>query len=146
MGEIRVWDLNDGRQLAGWTTDAFTSWGIIKTHCYVGGIFAITLGFAIVNETATLCSRYTQDHINVMCLSQFGPAGDDVAVVLWRCCQTRAIVDAIVVEKDAKDFVSFLQCGLGEVVGRVSRLVLIRTFVYLNRKFHKSDFLETDVR
>lgn len=41
MGEIRVWDLQEGKQVAGWTTDAFTSWGIIKSHCYLGGIFAL---------------------------------------------------------------------------------------------------------
>ncbi len=41
MGEIRVWDLDSGEQLAKWTTDAFTSWGIIKSHCYIGGIYAV---------------------------------------------------------------------------------------------------------
>lgn len=41
MGEVRVWDVKDGKQAAGWTTDAFTSWGIIKSHCYIGGIYAL---------------------------------------------------------------------------------------------------------
>jgi WD40 repeat protein len=41
MGEVRVWELPDGKQVAGWTTDAFTSWGIIKSHCYLGGVFAL---------------------------------------------------------------------------------------------------------
>lgn len=41
MGEVRVWDLASGEQLAQWTTDAFTSWGIIKSHCYIGGVFAL---------------------------------------------------------------------------------------------------------
>jgi hypothetical protein len=41
MGEVRVWDVTTGKQVAGWTTDAFTSWGIIKCHCYLGGIFAL---------------------------------------------------------------------------------------------------------
>jgi hypothetical protein len=41
MGEVRVWDLQTGVQRAGWKTDAFTSWGIIKSHCYIGGIFAL---------------------------------------------------------------------------------------------------------
>jgi len=41
MGEVRVWETASGKQAAGWTTDAFTSWGIIKSHCYIGGIFAL---------------------------------------------------------------------------------------------------------
>lgn len=41
MGEVRVWDLQTGKQTAGWTTEAFTSWGVIKSHCYIGGIFAL---------------------------------------------------------------------------------------------------------
>ncbi len=42
MGEVRVWDLTRGEQVKQWTTDAFTSWGIIKSHCYIGGIFAMS--------------------------------------------------------------------------------------------------------
>ena len=42
MGEVRVWEVASGKQAAAWTTDAFTSWGIIKSHCYLGGIFALT--------------------------------------------------------------------------------------------------------
>lgn len=41
MGEIRVWDARTGEQQACWTTPDFTSWGIIKSHCYLGGIFAL---------------------------------------------------------------------------------------------------------
>jgi WD40 repeat protein len=41
MGEIRVWDLESGKQTAGWTTPDFTSWGIIKSHHYIGGIFSL---------------------------------------------------------------------------------------------------------
>lgn len=39
MGEVRVWDLQTGKQAAAWTTPDFTSWGIIKSHHYIGGIF-----------------------------------------------------------------------------------------------------------
>ena len=42
LGEVRIWDLETGRQLASWTTPGFTSWGIIKSHHYVGGIFSMT--------------------------------------------------------------------------------------------------------
>ena len=42
MGEVRVWDLQTGRQEAVWTTPDFTSWGIIKSHHYIGGIFDLT--------------------------------------------------------------------------------------------------------
>ena len=41
MGEVRVFDLADGKLVSKWTTPDFTSWGIIKSHCYLGGIFAI---------------------------------------------------------------------------------------------------------
>jgi hypothetical protein len=41
MGDIRVWDLTDGKLLASWNTPAFTSWGIIKCHYYIGGIYAL---------------------------------------------------------------------------------------------------------
>ena len=41
MGEVRIWDVESGERVANWTTDAFTSWGVIKSHCYIGGIFAL---------------------------------------------------------------------------------------------------------
>jgi WD40 repeat protein len=41
MGEVRVWELAGGREVAHWRTEAFTSWGVIKSHCYIGGIFAL---------------------------------------------------------------------------------------------------------
>lgn len=41
MGEIRIWNLESGKQVASWTTPDFTSWGIIKSHHYVGGIFSL---------------------------------------------------------------------------------------------------------
>jgi WD40 repeat protein len=44
MGEIRVWDVSTGERVAQWTTDAMTSWGIIKSHCYIGGIYALHFG------------------------------------------------------------------------------------------------------
>ncbi len=42
MGEIRIWEVESGRQIAAWTTPDLTSWGIIKSHHYLGGIFAMT--------------------------------------------------------------------------------------------------------
>ncbi len=41
MGEVRIWDATNGEQVAQWKTDDLTSWGIIKSHCYLGGIFAM---------------------------------------------------------------------------------------------------------
>lgn len=41
MGEIRVWNAISGDLILNWTTPDFTSWGIIKSHCYIGGIFAL---------------------------------------------------------------------------------------------------------
>ena len=42
MGEIRVFRVDDGTLVSNWTTPDFTSWGIIKSHCYLGGVFAMT--------------------------------------------------------------------------------------------------------
>ncbi len=42
MGEIRVWDLITGQQVSQWTTPDLTSWGIVKSHHYLGGVFAMT--------------------------------------------------------------------------------------------------------
>ncbi|MBM3841221.1 MAG: WD40 repeat domain-containing protein [Verrucomicrobia bacterium] len=41
MGDVRVWDLTRGELAAAWATPDFTSWGIIKSHHYCGGIFAM---------------------------------------------------------------------------------------------------------
>lgn len=41
MGEVRVWELAGGKQVAAFTTPSFTGWGIIKGHYYTGGIFAL---------------------------------------------------------------------------------------------------------
>ncbi|MEP6754421.1 MAG: hypothetical protein ABJA67_02885 [Chthonomonadales bacterium] len=42
MGEVRIWNLETGRQVATFTTPDFTCWGIIKSHLYIGGIFDMT--------------------------------------------------------------------------------------------------------
>lgn len=41
MGEVRVWELTSGKQVATFNTPSFTGWGIIKGHYYTGGIFAL---------------------------------------------------------------------------------------------------------
>lgn len=41
MGQVRVWDVSTGAQVAMFESRDFTSWGIIKSHCYLGGIFAM---------------------------------------------------------------------------------------------------------
>ena len=41
MGEVRVWKVETGEQVGGFQSKDLTSWGIIKSHCYLGGIFAI---------------------------------------------------------------------------------------------------------
>jgi len=46
MGEVRIWETASGRQVAKWQTPDFTSWGIIKSHHYLGGIFAMTFNAA----------------------------------------------------------------------------------------------------
>lgn len=44
MGEVRVWELETGREVARFTTPDFTSWGVIKSHHFLGGIFAMEFG------------------------------------------------------------------------------------------------------
>jgi WD40 repeat protein len=63
MGDVRVWNLETGELAAEWNTDAFTSWGIIKSHCYIGGIFAI---------------EFTPDGDHVL-LAGMGPMRDPMA-------------------------------------------------------------------
>jgi hypothetical protein len=41
MGDLRVWDISTGAEAAAWNTPDFTSWGIIKSHHYVGGVFGV---------------------------------------------------------------------------------------------------------
>lgn len=41
MGDLAVWEVRTGKQLAHWRSSSFTSWGIIKSHCYIGGVFAV---------------------------------------------------------------------------------------------------------
>lgn len=53
MGEVRVWDTASGQQMAQWTSPDFTSWGIIKSHHYLGGIFAMT--FDASGEDLCVC-------------------------------------------------------------------------------------------
>lgn len=63
MGEVRVWDCRSGEQQAAFTTSDFTSWGIIKSHCYLGGIFAM---------------RFTPDSQDLL-LAGMGPMRDPMA-------------------------------------------------------------------
>lgn len=41
MGEVRVWNLANGKQAAQWTSPDFTSWGTTKTHHFCGGIYSL---------------------------------------------------------------------------------------------------------
>ena len=41
MGEVRIYDMDNGELVTKWTTADFTSWGIIKSHSYLGGIFSM---------------------------------------------------------------------------------------------------------
>jgi len=63
MGEVRVYDLDSGALTHQWTTNDFTSWGIIKSHSYLGGIFAI---------------RFAPDGESVL-LAGMGPMRDPMA-------------------------------------------------------------------
>jgi WD40 repeat protein len=53
MGEVRVWDLAENRLAAGFSTPDFTSWGIIKSPHYCGGIYG--LAFSPDGESLLCC-------------------------------------------------------------------------------------------
>jgi WD40 repeat protein len=53
MGEIRVWDLSTGKMLADWTTPSVSTWGIIKSHCFQGGIWSVA--FSPDSESILAC-------------------------------------------------------------------------------------------
>ena len=63
MGGIRVWNLETGELAADWTDEGFTSWGIIKSHCYIGGIYGLD---------------FTRDNTDVLATG-FGPMRDPMA-------------------------------------------------------------------
>ena len=41
MGEVRIWNLESGTEVARIETPSFTGWGIIKGHYYTGGVFSL---------------------------------------------------------------------------------------------------------
>jgi hypothetical protein len=53
MGEVRVWDLAENRLAASFSTPDFTSWGIIKSPHYCGGIYG--LAFSPDGESLLCC-------------------------------------------------------------------------------------------
>lgn len=63
MGDVKVWDLQTGEIYREWNTPDFTSWGVIKSHHYIGGIF-------------DLC--FTPDSTGVLCCGM-GPMRDPMA-------------------------------------------------------------------
>ncbi len=44
MGEVRVWDLENGAEVARIETGSFTGWGVIKGHYFTGGVFSLAFG------------------------------------------------------------------------------------------------------
>jgi WD40 repeat protein len=63
MGEVRVWDLATGRQAAEFKTPDFTSWGIIKSPHYLGGIYGLS---------------FSPDGASILCCGM-GPMNDPMA-------------------------------------------------------------------
>jgi WD40 repeat protein len=53
MGEVRVWDIAEGKVAAEFTSRDFTSWGIIKSPHYCGGIYG--LAFAPDGNSLLCC-------------------------------------------------------------------------------------------
>lgn len=63
MGEVRVWELATGKQAAAFTSPDFTSWGIIKSPHYLGGIYGLA---------------FTPDGASLLCCGM-GPMADPMA-------------------------------------------------------------------
>lgn len=63
MGEVRVWEIISGTPTAQFTSPDFTSWGIIKSPHYLGGIYG--LAFAPEGSSLLCCGM--------------GPMGDPMA-------------------------------------------------------------------
>jgi WD40 repeat protein len=63
MGTTRVWDAASGKLEAEWNSAAFTSWGKVKSHHYIGGVYGLT---------------FTPDGAGVV-LCGFGPMNDPMA-------------------------------------------------------------------
>jgi len=53
MGQVRVWDLASGKLAGEFKTPDFTSWGIIKSPHYLGGIYG--LAFSPAGESVLCC-------------------------------------------------------------------------------------------
>lgn len=53
MGEVQVWELGSGKQAAEFKSPDFTSWGIIKSPHYLGGIYG--LAFAPDGSSLLCC-------------------------------------------------------------------------------------------
>ena len=82
------------------------------------------------------------DHeVELVFLGELGPAGDDVAVVLWRLGQRGGVVNAVVVEEHATDLVALFQRGLAEQVGGIAGLMLVGPFVDGDCNLHEKAFL-----
>lgn len=41
MGDVRVWDVNSGAELAAWNTPDLVTWGISKSAYYCGGVYGM---------------------------------------------------------------------------------------------------------
>jgi len=63
MGEVRIWDLRNGKLAGEFQTPDFTSWGIIKSPHYLGGIYGLT---------------FSPDGASVLCCGM-GPMTDPMA-------------------------------------------------------------------
>ncbi|OYP38507.1 WD40 repeat domain-containing protein [Rhodopirellula sp. MGV] len=75
MGEVRIFSCETGDLQTTIQTPDFTSWGIIKSHCYLGGIFAL---------------RFAPDDQSIL-LAGMGPMRDPMAgngKQLWQRWET----------------------------------------------------------
>ena len=101
-----------------------------------GAMLSASLPWRLASPSSRMPRRWAaamQTTRSSLCFcGEFRPRLLQVAIVLRRHRESRAVVDAVVVEEDAEDLVPLLQRRLGELIGGVGRLVRIGTFVDKN--------------
>ena len=99
--------------------DQLTETGNAETFCNIVSIFTLTLGFIFIKQTATLGSCDADDQVKFMFFLKFSPLLGDISIILRRYAQTRRVIDAIVVEENAKNLMPLCQGSFNKLIGWV---------------------------
>src|SRR3990170_4216619 len=85
--------------------DQLTQAGDAEARSDVVGVLAVSLGLARIHQAAPLRGRDADHEVELVLLGEFAPAFDDIAIVLRRHAEARAVVDPVVIEEHAEDLV-----------------------------------------